>query len=78
MAMHNKDLEERTGLLAEYALHDPGCALPDEIDEYARQCDFAGCYPWPGAVMCARPHDAVIHSIMRDSAVTEEGLDACG
>jgi hypothetical protein len=76
--MHNKDLEERTGLLAEYALHDPGCALPDEIDEYARQCDFAGCYLWPGAVMCARPHDAVIHSIMRDSAVTEEGLDACG
>ena len=75
MAMHNK---ERIGLLAEDALHDQECALPDEIDEYARQCDFAGCYPWTGEVMCARPHDAVIHSIMRGSAVSEEGLDACG
>lgn len=78
MAKRNKNLEERTGLLAEDTLHEQGCARPDEIDEYAKQCDFAGCYPWLGEVMCARPHDAVIHSVMCGREVTEEGLDACG
>jgi hypothetical protein len=76
--MRNKTPEERGSLLTEDALHKLGYALSDEADEYAKQCDFAGCYPWLGEVMCARPHDAVIHSIMCGSKITEEGLNACG
>ncbi len=78
MDMQNKALEAQADLLAEDALHELGNALPDGPDEYAKQCDFAGCYPWLAEVICARPHDAVIHSALYGNEVAEEGLDACG
>jgi hypothetical protein len=44
-------------MLAEEALRELGETLLDEPDEYADQCDFAGCYPWLAEVMQPHPHD---------------------
>ncbi len=68
--MNIKDtaLEEQADQLAEEALHELGETPLDEPDEYAEQCNYAGCYPWLEAVICAHPHDNPIHPIAHDDA----------
>ncbi len=51
-------LDAQADLLAEVALRELGDALLDEPDEYAEQCDYAGCYPWLAEVIHAHPHDS--------------------
>ena len=53
--------------LAEEALNELGDAPFDEPDDYAKQCDYAGCYPWLAEVICAHPHDSAILSALRGS-----------
>ena len=52
-------LDEQADLLAEAALHELGDALLAEPDEYAEQCEYAGCYPWLAEVIHAHPHDSM-------------------
>ena len=68
--MNTKDLalEEQADLLAEEALYELGETPLDEPDEYADQCNYAGCYPWLEAVICAHPHDSPVHPIAHDDA----------
>lgn len=51
-------LDAQADLLAEAALNELGDVLLDEPDEYAEQCDYAGCYPWLAEVIHAHPHDS--------------------
>ena len=53
--------DTQADLLAAEALHELGETLLDEPDEYAEQCDYAGCYPWLAEVIRAHPHDSAIH-----------------
>lgn len=65
-------LEMQADRLAEEALHELGDEPFDEPDDYAKQCDYAGCYPWLSEVICAHPHDSAILSALRgDDAVSE-------
>ncbi|MDP1927538.1 MAG: hypothetical protein Q8K62_03405 [Thiobacillus sp.] len=53
--------DTQADLLAAEALHELGETPLDEPDEYADQCDYAGCYPWLADVIRAHPHDNAIH-----------------
>lgn len=75
MDTKNKTLETRADLLAEQALHELGSTPLDEPDEYAEQCNYAGCYPWLAEVICAHPHDSVVLSVRHGSDATEEDTD---
>lgn len=59
-------LEEQADLLAEEALNELGDTPLDEPDEYAEQCDYAGCYPWLKDVICAHPHEHPVHPVLHD------------
>lgn len=48
-------LDEQADLVAEAALRELGDTPLDEPDEYAEQCDYAGCYPWLSEVIHAHP-----------------------
>jgi hypothetical protein len=76
MNMQNKILKAQADQLAEEALHELGDTLLDEPDEYAKQCDFAGCYPWLAEVMYAHPHDAVIPPVMYGGDEADKSLGA--
>lgn len=52
--------DTQADLLAAEALHELGETPLDEPDEYAEQCDYAGCYPWLAEVIRAHPHDNAI------------------
>ena len=70
--------EAQADLLAEEALNELGATLLDEPDEYAEQCDYAGCYPWLADVICAKPHGALIHSVLHgDDAVEDDTHYSC-
>ena len=60
MNIQNETLEARADLLAEEALHELGEITLDEPDDYATQCDYAGCFPWLADVICVHPHDSEI------------------
>lgn len=60
MATNHKALDAQADLLAEEALHELGDTPLDEPDEYAEQCNYAGCYPWLAEVICAQPHGGVV------------------
>lgn len=68
MNTNDAALEAQADLLAEEALHELGDTPLDEPDEYAEQCNYAGCYPWLEAVVCAHPHDSPIHPVAHDDA----------
>lgn len=53
--------DTQADLLAAEALHELGETPLDEPDEYADQCDYAGCYPWLAEVIRSHPHDNSIH-----------------
>lgn len=75
--MHNPNqtLEAQADLLAEEALHELGEILLDEPDDYAMQCDYAGCYPWLVDVICAHPHDSVVLSALHGGDAEVEDTD---
>ena len=58
-------------LVAE-ALHELGDTPLDEPDEYAEQCDYAGCYPWLAEVIRAHPHDNAIQVALHAGGTTDE------
>lgn len=66
MNIQNEALEARADLLAEEALHELGDVPLDEPDDYAMQCDYAGCFPWLADVICAHPHEHPIHPVLFD------------
>ena len=70
--MNNDSLEMQADLLADEALHELGEAPLDEPDEYAEQCDYAGCYPWLAEIIHPHPHDSAIHPAMYRSDVAED------
>jgi hypothetical protein len=75
MDMQNKKLETQADLLAEESLHEHDSTPFDELDDYAKQCNYAGCYPWLPEVICAHPYDSVILSGLWTSERTEEEAD---
>jgi hypothetical protein len=75
MDMKNATLEAQADRLAEEALHELGDAPLDEPDDYAEQCDYAGCYPWLADVICAHPHDGTPHAVFLESDAAEENTD---
>lgn len=77
MGTSNSLLNAQADLLAEEALHELGNTPLDEPDEYAQQCDYAGCYPWLKDVICVPPHDSVTRSDMRGRYVADESMDSC-
>ncbi|MCL5061570.1 MAG: hypothetical protein M1449_14615 [Candidatus Thermoplasmatota archaeon] len=75
MDTHDTALEKQADLLVEEALHELGDVPLDEPDEYAEQCDYAGCYPWLADVICAHPHDSAILSALHGGDAAEENTD---
>ena len=61
--------------LAEEALYELGDEPFDEPDDYAKQCDYAGCYPWLAEVVCAHPHDSAVLSALRGGDGAAEDRD---
>lgn len=59
MDAKNGTLESQADLLAAQALHELGSVPLDDPDEYAEQCNYAGCYPWLAEVIHAHPYDSV-------------------
>lgn len=54
--------DAQADLLAAEALLELGETPLDEPDEYADQCDYAGCYPWLAEVIRSHPHDNAIQA----------------
>ena len=77
MNTHDTTLEVQADLLAEEALHELGDIPLDEPDEYAEQCDYAGCYPWLEDVICAHPHEHPVHPVLHDEAADREADFYC-
>lgn len=72
MDTQNEILELQADRLAEEALNELGDEPFDEPDDYIRQCDYAGCYPWLSDVICAHPHDSAMRSALRGGDVPDE------
>ena len=77
MNTQNEILEARADLLAEEALYELGEVALDEPDDYATQCDFAGCFPWLADVICAHPHDSVVFSALHGGDAAEDTEFSC-
>lgn len=75
MDKQNETLETQVDLLAEEALHELGNAPLDEPDDYAEQCNYAGCYPWLADVICAHPHENVIHAALHGGDAAEDDIN---
>lgn len=75
--MHNptQTLEAKADLLAEEALHELGEIPLDEPDDYATQCDYAGCFPWVADVISAHPHDGAFIAAWHGVDVATEDAD---
>ena len=56
--------DAQADLLEVEALHELGEIPLDKADEYADQCDYAGCYPWLAEVIHSHPHDTAAHVAM--------------
>ena len=75
MDTQNEKLEMQADRLAEEALQELGDVPLDEADDYATQCDYAGCYPWLSEVVSAHPHDNTVLPALRSSDVDTEEWD---
>lgn len=64
--------DTQADLLAAEALHELGETPLDEPDEYADQCDYAGCYPWLAEVIRSHPHDNAIHVALHAGGATDD------
>lgn len=76
-AMNKQDerLDSQADRLAEEALHELGDVPLDEADDYGRQCDYAGCYPWLPDVIQAHPYDNTTRIALRGPQAADEGFD---
>ncbi|MDP1863110.1 MAG: hypothetical protein Q8K52_04290 [Thiobacillus sp.] len=74
MNIQNETLEALADQLADEALHELGEVPLDELDDYATQCDYAGCFPWLADFICAHPHDSVIFSALHAGEATDVDL----
>lgn len=72
MGMQNKKLETQADLSAGVALHEHDSTPFGELDDYAKQCSYAGCHPSLPEAICAHLHDSVIFSGLWTSEGTEE------
>lgn len=77
MSTDEKALDTQADLLAEEAMKELGATPLDEPDEYAEQCDYAGCYPWLKEVVCAHPHEHLAHPILHDEGADGEADFYC-
>lgn len=68
-------LEAQADQLAEEALHELGDIPLDEPDDYAMQCDYAGCYPWLADVISAHPHDEMFLSALHGGNAEAENMN---
>ncbi|OYX25954.1 MAG: hypothetical protein B7Z03_15155 [Hydrogenophilales bacterium 32-62-9] len=64
--------DTQADLLADEALQELGETLLDEPDEYADQCDYAGCYPWLAEVIRSHPHDNALQAAQLVSGVADD------
>ncbi|MDP2030725.1 MAG: hypothetical protein Q8K12_13885 [Thiobacillus sp.] len=64
--------DAQADLLAAEALHELGDTPLDEPDEYADQCDYAGCYPWLAEVIHAHPHDNTIQVVLHAGSPADD------
>lgn len=70
--------DTQADLLAAEALHELGEIPLDEADEYADQCDYAGCYPWLAEVIHSHPHDSVANVALHAAGtVDDDGFYTC-
>jgi hypothetical protein len=67
MKATDNSAEARADQRVDEALHELGDLPLDEIDEYADQLEYAGCYPWIAAIRLAHPHDPAIQSWLQDT-----------
>ncbi|OGU24315.1 MAG: hypothetical protein A2580_06580 [Hydrogenophilales bacterium RIFOXYD1_FULL_62_11] len=75
MATHTEPLEisdTQADQLAAEALQELGETLLDEPDEYADQCDYAGCYPWLAEVIRSHPHDNALQGALLANGVADD------
>jgi hypothetical protein len=75
MDTQNGTLDAQADQLAEEALHELGDVPLDEPDDYAEQCDYAGCYPWLADVICAHPHDSAARTGLHGGDAAEDSTD---
>ncbi|GEM_PF-2650496 len=75
MNTDNGTLETQADQLAAEALNELGAAALDDLDEYAEQCDYAGCYPWLAEVICAHPHDSAINAVLHGEDAGEDDIN---
>ncbi|MHB1077740.1 hypothetical protein [Thiobacillus sp.] len=75
MNKQDERLDRLADRLAEEALHELGDVPLDEADDYSRQCDYAGCYPWLPDVIDAHPHDPRLRTALRGRDAADEGFE---
>lgn len=68
----SETLEIQADRLAEEALHELGDTPFDDPDDYTRQCDYAGCYPWLTEVIHVHPHDNTMRPALLGNETLEE------
>lgn len=75
MNKQDERLDRQADRLAEEALHELGDVPLDEADDYSRQWDYAGCYPWLPDIIDAHPHDPTLHTTLRGRPAADEGFE---
>lgn len=75
MGTQNETLEVQADRLTDEALLVLGGGPLDEPDEYAEQCNYAGCYPWLAQAIWAHPHDSTILSTLHSVDAVEADTD---
>jgi hypothetical protein len=72
MERQNETLEMQADRAVAEALHELAEAPLDDPDDYARQCDFAGCYPWLQEIICVHPHDSPIRAALHNGDAADD------
>ncbi|MEW5967906.1 MAG: hypothetical protein AB1720_13075 [Pseudomonadota bacterium] len=50
----------------------------DDADDYAEQCDYAGCYPWLADFIGAHPYDPMLRAARDAGTGVDDDADAWG
>jgi hypothetical protein len=78
MDRRDRTLEVQADQLAEEALRELGDIPLDAVDEYAEQCDYAGCYPWLADVICAHlPDSALLNTVQGGDMADDADFFSC-
>jgi len=75
MDKHTGTPEKKAGQSTEEALDEFDFLPPDDPDDYADQCNYAGCYPWLPDFICAHPHDIALRAARRGGVAAEDDAD---